>query len=397
MSADSTSDAPLSTYQSMRDFGETPEPAGAVGSPPAEGPRFVIQEHHATALHWDLRLERHGVLVSWALPKGIPPDPRVNHLAVHTEDHPLEYLSFHGQIPSGNYGAGTMTIWDTGTYEIEKWADREVIVVLHGEKAKGRHVLFQTRGKQWMIHRMDPPADPGREVWPGWAAFEPMIAVPGDGLPAGPYGVEFAWGGLRALTYVSGGRVQLRGGPPVMDWGKGDRGAMQAVPGSGAGDAVPAEAGAGGSLAVEIWRFGELRPLGEALGVTEVVLDGELIVVGDDGRPSPERLAQRLAVRSDSAARRLAGRHRATLMIFDLLWLDGHRMISVPYAERRRLLEGLKLAGPAWQVPASYSRQDGAALLLAAGQQGLPGVIAKHRESQYRPGPADGEWVFVPA
>ncbi len=167
----------LSEYQAKRDFRETPEPAGSV-TQPADQPRFVVQEHHATSLHWDLRLERDGVLVSWALPKGIPPDPRVNHLAVHTEDHPMQYLTFHGDIPSGNYGAGSMTVWDTGTYETEKWDDREVIVILRGRRAQGRHVLFQTRGKQWMIHRMDPPADPGRQVWPGWAAFEPMLAVP---------------------------------------------------------------------------------------------------------------------------------------------------------------------------------------------------------------------------
>ena len=100
--------------------------------------RFVVQEHHATALHWDLRLEHDGVLASWALPKGVPPDPRVNHLAVRTEDHPMQYLTFHGDIPEGNYGAGTMSVWDNGTYELEKWGDREVMVVLHGGRVEGR-------------------------------------------------------------------------------------------------------------------------------------------------------------------------------------------------------------------------------------------------------------------
>ena len=350
----------LSEYQAKRDFRETPEPAGAVAAP-AEQPRFVIQEHHATSLHWDLRLERDGVLVSWALPKGIPPDPRVNHLAVHTEDHPMQYLTFRGDIPAGNYGAGSMTVWDTGTYETEKWDDREVIAVLHGKRAEGRYVLFQTRGNQWMIHRMDPPADPGRQVWPGWGAFEPMLAVPGPSLPSGPIGVEFAWGGERAVTYVSGGRVQVRGGL--------------------------------------VSRFPELRVLGQALGTTEVVLDGELIVIGADGRPSSEMLADRLGARSESASRRLAGRHPASLMICDLLWLDGHSLVEVGYAERRRQLEGLggPLAGSAWQVPASHSIEDGPALLTAAGQQGLPGVIAKRLDSGYRAGPAECDWIFVPS
>ena len=146
----------------------------------ADLPRFVVQEHHATALHWDLRLERDGVLVSWAVPKGIPPDPKTNHLAVQTEDHPMEYLTFGGTIPEGNYGAGTMGVWDTGTYEPIKWDDREVKVVFHGGRVSGQYVLFHTGGKQWMIHRMDPPADPDRVPFPGWSAFAPMLPTEGS-------------------------------------------------------------------------------------------------------------------------------------------------------------------------------------------------------------------------
>jgi bifunctional non-homologous end joining protein LigD len=353
----------------MRDFGETPEPAGGLGPEPpvsAEA-RFVVQEHHATALHWDLRLEHDGVLASWALPKGVPPDPRVNHLAVHTEDHPMQYLTFHGDIPSGNYGAGTMTVWDTGTYETEKWGDREIIVVLHGKRVEGRHVLFHTRGKQWMIHRMDPPADPGREVWPGWDAFVPMVAVVGDALPSdlATRAAEFAWGGQRVLLSVSGGRVQVRG--------------------AGLGDEEL------------IGRFRELRLLGEALGVTEVVLDGEVIVPGADGRPSASLLVDRLGARSDSTARRLADRHPAVVMIADLLWLDGHPMTDLGYTARRERLSSLSLGGPAWQVPASYPGPDGPALLVAAGQQGLAGVVAKRLASGYQGASPSEDWIFVAA
>ncbi len=145
-------------------------------------PSFVIQEHHARALHWDFRLEHDGVLVSWALPKGIPEDPRTNHLAVHTEDHPLEYGGFEGDIQRGEYGGGHVSIWDRGDYELEKWTETEVKVVLHGARAQGRYVLFSTGGKpgrktgdqagrktgdqagglpggkNWMIHRMDSAA-----------------------------------------------------------------------------------------------------------------------------------------------------------------------------------------------------------------------------------------------
>src|SRR5882672_10056581 len=126
----------LEEYRAKRRPGRTPEPmprsdAASTGS---DGSTFVVQEHHATALHWDFRLERGGVLVSWAVPKGLPPDPKVNHLAVRTEDHPMEYADFAGEIPAGEYGAGRMTVWDRGRYETEKWSDREVKIVLHGER-----------------------------------------------------------------------------------------------------------------------------------------------------------------------------------------------------------------------------------------------------------------------
>jgi bifunctional non-homologous end joining protein LigD len=356
----------LEDYQAKRDFAATPEPAGVV-EPAGDALRFVVQEHHATALHWDLRLEHDGVLASWALPKGVPPDPRVNHLAVHTEDHPMQYLAFHGDIPEGNYGAGSMTVWDHGTYELVKWGDREVMVVFHGGRVEGRYVLFHTRGKQWMIHRMDPPADPGREVWPGWVTLPPVVPEAGE-LPADldHYGIEFAWGGLRMLTYVSGGRVQLH------------------APGE-KGDPEASEL---------IGRLPELRALGLSLGVTELVIDGSVIVLGPDGRPSASRLAERLGVRSDSAARRLSGRYPATLMIADLLWLDGHSLTAMSYEQRRERLSALSLSGPTWQVPASYPGPDGPALLAAAGQQGLPGVVAKALHKPYGKASA---WIFVPA
>src|SRR4051812_9323488 len=147
----------LDSYRQKRDFSATPEPSGdAAGADDERTARFVVQEHHARSLHWDLRLERDGALASWAVPKGIPPDPRKNHLAVRTEDHPIEYLDFHGEIPAGEYGAGTMAIWDSGTYDTHKWRDKEVMVPFHGERLQGRYVLFRTDEKNWMIHRMDP-------------------------------------------------------------------------------------------------------------------------------------------------------------------------------------------------------------------------------------------------
>ena len=147
----------LSKYRSMRDASKTPEPVPAskpVKPAIGQGNTFIIQEHHARRLHYDFRLERDGVLVSWAVPKNLPETTSVNHLAVHTEDHPLEYGTFEGNIPKGEYGAGKVIIWDSGTYEAEKFRDDEVIVDLHGSRISGRYALIQTNGDQWLAHRM---------------------------------------------------------------------------------------------------------------------------------------------------------------------------------------------------------------------------------------------------
>jgi bifunctional non-homologous end joining protein LigD len=151
----------LATYRSRRDASKTPEPVPAKRAKKSNGQSFVIQEHHASRLHWDFRLEHDGVLVSWALPKGVPTEYRTNHLAVQTEDHPLEYGSFDGDIPKGEYGGGHVEIWDAGTYDLEKWRDgQEIIATLHGEKhGDHKYALIHTGGEgkaeaNWLIHLM---------------------------------------------------------------------------------------------------------------------------------------------------------------------------------------------------------------------------------------------------
>jgi bifunctional non-homologous end joining protein LigD len=347
----------LGKYRAKRDFETTPEPAGD-GAASDGGGRFVVHEHHARSLHWDLRLERDGVLVSWAIPKGIPTDPKRNHLAVHVEDHPLDYIDFAGQIPAGEYGAGKVEIWDRGTYEIEKWRRNEVMVVFSGERLNGKYVLFQTKGKNWMIHRMD-PADPGREPMPDRVA--PMMAKLST-LPSedGRWGYEIKWDGVRAIAYVEGGRVRLTNR----------------------------------NLRDITQRYPELRELGRALGSREVVLDGEVVILGDDGKPSFELLQRRMHVASESAVRRLAKSLPVVYMCFDILYLDGRQTMSLPYRERRRLLEELSLAGPHWQVP-SHHEGDGAALLEASRRQELEGIVAKRLDSVYEPGKRSGAWRKV--
>ena len=349
----------LDSYRAKRDFAATPEPTGGDDAAKERTPRFVVQEHHARSLHWDLRLEHDGVLASWAVPKGIPPDPRRNHLAVRTEDHPLEYLDFHGEIPAGEYGAGTMAIWDRGTYEPHKFRDDEVMVTFHGERLEGRYVLFRTGGKNWMIHRMDPPQDPGREPMP--QQVKPMLARLGD-LPADDrrWAYEIKWDGVRAIGYAEGGRLRLE-----------SRNGRDITP-----------------------RYPELRELGRALAGREAILDGEVVAFDDGGRPSFQKLQGRMHLTSEHAVRRLAVSDPVAYLIFDLLWLDGHSLMDLPYLERRERLAELGLNADRWQTPAHHVG-DGGALLEASRAQGLEGIIAKRTDCPYTPGRRSPVWVKV--
>ena len=348
----------LARYREKRDAAVTPEPAGDPQAPESELRRFVVQEHHARRLHWDLRLEHDGVLASWAVPRGIPPDPQRNHLAVRTEDHPLEYLEFHGEIPAGQYGAGTMKIWDRGTYEEHKFRDDEVMVTFHGERVRGRYVLFRTKGDDWMIHRMDPPEDPDREPMPDRIA--PMLARTGPLPPEdGGWAYEIKWDGVRAIAFISGGRLTL-----AARTGR---------------DITP--------------RYPELRPLGAALAGREVILDGE-VVAFDGARPSFQKLQGRMHLTSDHAVRRLAQSDPVHYIAFDLLYLDGRSQMDLRYDERRERLAELELAGPTWQAPAHHVG-DGAALLEATRAQQLEGIVAKRLDCPYTPGRRSSGWVKV--
>jgi bifunctional non-homologous end joining protein LigD len=395
----------LDPYRSKRRADRTPEPVPP-GPMPAEpmrpgptgpgtdtgpavtddvpdGHRFVVTEHHATALHWDFRLERDGVLVSWALPKGLPLDPKTNHLAIHTEDHPLEYLTFAGDIPAGEYGGGSVFPWDRGTYDTEKWSADEVKVVLHGERVSGRYVVFRTarassrtrdggagggggRGagfggdRNWMIHRMDPAPE-------GWRAapelIRPMLATAGS-LPSPAdstqWAFEMKWDGVRAVVYVDGGRAR------VMN--RNDRDVTRTFP--------------------------EIGDLAESLGSRQVVLDGEVVALDRNGRPDFGLLQQRMHLENANQIRELAKRVPVTYLAFDLLYLDGRTLLDSPYDERRRQLESLGLEGPRWAVPPAFPG-DGAAATETSRAQQLEGVVAKRRDSRYQPGRRSHSWVKV--
>ncbi len=351
----------LDPYRHKRDFAQTTEPLGDRAAAGGGEPRFVIHEHNARRLHWDLRLERDGVLVSWALPRGIPLEPKVNLIAPHTEDHPLEYLEFAGEIPAGNYGAGTISIWDRGTYETLKWEPRKVEVALHGERVSGRYALFaiseEDEPKDWMIHRMDAAADPSAEAMPEHVV--PMLSRLGALPHDAGWAYEVKWDGVRAIVYSEPGRLRIESR----------------------------------SLAEITDRYPELAPLARALGAHRVVLDGEIVSFDESGRPSFEALQQRINS-SPSAARRLAAAAPVTYVIFDLIWLDGHSLADRPYRERRDALDALGLDGERWRTPAAL-RGAGPDVLEASRAGGLEGIVAKRLDSRYRPGQRDGSWLKI--
>jgi bifunctional non-homologous end joining protein LigD len=354
----------LSEYRRKRSK-PTPEPSGEGssrdGGQRRPGGRFVVHEHHARRLHWDLRLEHEGVLASWAIPNGIPEHPDHNRKAVHVEDHPLDYIDFAGVIPQGSYGAGEVKIWDHGTYSCEKWESTKVVLAFDGERLQGRYALFQA-GKQeqdWMIHRIDPPLDPDAEPMP--ELVQPMLAKLSS-MPAqqSRWAFEVKWDGVRALARCEPGRIHLlaRNGKDV----------TAAYP--------------------------ELRDLSRALGSREMLLDGEIVAFDTQGRPSFQALQTRMHLRGETAVRRRAASTPVTYLIFDLLWLQGHSLMQLPYERRRELLDELKLDGEHWRTPANYVGQ-GEQLLEATAKQGLEGVIAKRLDSPYSPRRRDGSWLKI--
>ncbi|HEU5253586.1 MAG TPA: DNA ligase D [Solirubrobacterales bacterium] len=350
----------LAEYGRKRDFGRTSEPAPKRRRGKKGAPRFVVQEHSARRLHWDLRLEHDGVAASWAIPNGIPEDPKENRKAVHTEDHPLEYLDWEGEIPQGEYGAGTMKIWDAGTYELEKWEPGKVMVEFHGERLQGRYALFHAgkAEKDWMIHRIDPPA---RERDPFPENVVPMLARLSE-LPRDEDGwaVEVKWDGVRAIAYCRPGRVELESR----------------------------------NLNDVTAQYPEVRRIARALGSHDAVLDGELVAFDEGGRPSFERLQQRIHNTDPNVVKRRMKSYPVVYVVFDLLYLDGEDLTGEPYVRRRELLAGLDLNGESWQTP-GHSVGHAKELLAASKEQGLEGVMLKRIDSTYVPGKRTGAWLKV--
>lgn len=401
-------DPRLEKYRAKRDAASTPEPftaerhlagirtAGTAGAETEGGTlreKFVIQEHHASRLHYDFRLERDGVLVSWALPKGVPTSKTKNHLAVQTEDHPMDYADFEGTIPKGQYGAGTMSIWDRGYYECEKWiAGKEVIATLTGQDGGGlggarRFALIHTgRGDdQWLIHLMDlpgakkapapapadegpaeeakpdPEAAPHREsnaaapeselpAVPDEAAFTPMLASSGTAaeLPDKDWQFELKWDGVRALILGDATKIRLisRNGNDM----------SAAYPELTARSCWPERA---------------------------FVADGEIIAVGPSGRPDFGLLQGRMKLTRAADVARAQSSTPVRLMLFDLLSENGTDLRRLPLRNRRARLEAFFTTSGCPVELSPLIDGDVLHILESAEELGLEGVMAKRTDGRY--------------
>jgi bifunctional non-homologous end joining protein LigD len=342
--------ASLRDYKKKRDPKKTPEPFG--GKRKGKESIFVVQRHDARRLHYDFRLERNGALASWAVPKGIPLEPGQRALAVHVEDHPLEYATFEGEIPKGEYGAGLVEIWDRGTYElVEEKKDGGLTVRLHGDRLEGTWTLVPAKldgnPKNWLIlkKREEGAAEPRRR-----RKYTPMLATLAKDVPTGSEWLyEVKWDGYRAIVDVHGGKATLTSRN-------------------------------GNDLTV---RFESVaKALERALKTPDCMLDGEVCALDDEGRAT------------FSAMQQGKSGTRYVFVAFDVLEVEGEPWIDRPLTERQKRLASL-IDRRNRVVQLSEAFDDGAALYRAAQEQGFEGIMAKKRDSRYFPGKRTRDWLKI--
>ena len=407
----------LVSYRDKRDFSKTPEPAGEAESN-HKVPLFVVQKHDAKKLHYDFRLEVNGVLKSWAVPKGPSPEPSVKRLAVATEDHPLEYADFEGYIPAGEYGAGPVIVWDRGFYSnitqkkgqafsIEQAIEHgHVTVLLDGERLKGAYSLSRIRSgpkEQWLMVKVKDKFAADRDLVtefqdsvlsgrtledisnesmsetpraalasvkktrksphaadPFPSRIKPMMALLSK-MPADQeqYGFEFKWDGIRAISYWDGKTLRIESR----------------------------------NLLDITFRWPELQKLGELLGDSPAVLDGEIITLDEEGKVSFGLLKERMHL-SKKPSPTLMQRVSAVYMMFDLLYYGDRSLMELTYKERRKFLEKLGLVSNHLQVPPSFSGR-GQETLAAAVENHIEGIVAKRLDSGYETGKRSGAWIKI--
>jgi bifunctional non-homologous end joining protein LigD len=408
----------LKTYSEKRSFDRTPEPAP---SPPSASPKhqlqFCVQRHHATHLHYDFRLEVDGALKSWAVPKGPTLDPSIKRLAMMVEDHPLEYGSFEGVIPKGNYGAGSVMLWDRGTYELlgdatadEQLARGDFKFRLAGEKLSGDFAIVRTKrgkGNEWLLlKKKDASAQPG------WDPEDYAVSV-----ATGRTQEEIARG-LEAVAKPSARGYPLKN---VASKSKmpGNKTSAQSLPGTRAPmpkNLTPmlAQIGKGDPPASVDWLFEvkwdgvralsyiengkshlvsrkgtaidrqypELSILPHYIKASSAIIDGEIAALDARGVPSFEMLQRRINVADASSVALLSRKDPVVFFAFDLLYLDGHDLRGVPLIERKRLLQEVLSPGDLIRY-SNHFEGNGPEMLAAVKQQGLEGIVGKRADSLY--------------
>jgi bifunctional non-homologous end joining protein LigD len=344
----------LETYDKKRDFEKTPEPKARVID--ASGNNFVVHRHHASHLHYDLRLEKDGVLKSWAVPRGLPPNPGVKRLAVQTEDHPMEYLTFDGKIPKGQYGAGEMWIYALGKYQITKDKKDGFYFKLNSKEVTGEYRIHKMKEKEWLLERVD---DPQIDYLHNF--IEPMLSESADKPPAGnDYIYEVKWDGIRAMISVEAGQVRI--------YNRNQRDITA--------------------------QFPELQGGEKAFRANCGLFDAEIVSLDKTGKPEFKKVINRLMASGETNIAKLSKSNPVYCYVFDCLYLDGRAIINEPMLKRR---EWLKDAVRVGEAPYRVSEfvEDGQSLFEAAREHQLEGIMAKKANGKYLPGRRSDLWVKV--
>ena len=455
---------PLDEYRRKRDFSQTPEPSGDAAPEPAEtdwqrlahGHRFCVQEHRATRLHFDFRLEHNGVLLSWAIPRGPTLDPKVKRLAVQTEDHPIDYGDFEGVIPSG-YGEGTVLLWDIGTFEWVRESAQDpyrqlqkgdVKIRVTGTKFCGEYALVRLgeRGRRRGGSSGPPtksatsraPRDDGDRNWlmikkqddcviEGYEAVDHEVSVKtgrslaeiardGGGDPREMRrAARGARGGSAAKVIDARADAADRGSPPRVppDPPKPMLATSVDRPFSREGwvfelkyDGVRALASFAGTAVKLVGRSGrdetrrypELAALANVMNADSGVVDGEIVALDEAGRPSFERLQSRINLSRPQDIERGVRQHPVRFMAFDLLQLDGRPLEQTALRIRKKTLHDVLApeGSPAVQY-ADHVDNDGLTFFAAVQQGGLEGMVGKRGDSVYQPGRRSHDWLKVKA
>ncbi|CAN5245392.1 ATP-dependent DNA ligase [soil metagenome] len=343
----------LESYEKKRDFKKTSEPEANVME--AGGNNFVVHRHHASHLHYDLRLEQDGVLKSWAVPRGLPPHPGVKRLAVQTEDHPMKYLTFNGKIPKGQYGGGDMWIYALGKYQITKLKKDGFYFRLNSKEVNGEYRIYNIKNKEFLLERVDTP-----QISYLNDNIEPMLSELTETIPkSSDYIYEVKWDGIRALISVDEGQVRIK-----------TRNQHDVTK-----------------------QFPELLVADKAFRVNGALFDCEIVSLDKSGKPEFKKVINRLMMKGDTNIQQQSKAHPVNCYIFDCLYMDGRALIHEPLMKRKEFLKDAIKHDTPYRV--SEFIEEGESLFAAAQEHALEGIMAKKKDGKYTPGKRSDNWLKI--